>query len=225
MSDMATGCGHCGFKGELDTKGQVTAEESTEDADGYAELTISKIWTLARCPNCERPTLESYIWVEPLYMEPEDATLERVYPTPLDNGSLPPGVQKQVDASHRVKVIEPSFYAVGIRRMLEAVCRDQGATGRTLEKQIAALVADGKLPDVFAGMAGQLRKLGNWGAHDGDTDVLPEDVPLIEEFADAILDYLYRAPAKLQAVEDALERRLNKAREGWTPSQTAQGTA
>jgi hypothetical protein len=42
--------------------------------------------------------------------------------------------------------------------------------------------------------------------------VLPEDVPLIQEFADAILDYLYRAPAKVQAVEAALDERLARAR-------------
>lgn len=146
---MPAGCGHCGFKGQLDAKGQITAEESTEDVDGYAELTVSKIWTLARCPNCERPTLESYIWVDPIYLEPEDATLERIYPTPLDNDALPARVAKQVDASHRMKAIEPSFYAVGVRRTLEAVCRDQGAKGLTLEKQIDDLVAHGKLPDVL----------------------------------------------------------------------------
>ena len=31
----------------------------------------------------------------------------------------------------KVKKIEPGFYAVGIGRMLEAVCKDRGADGST----------------------------------------------------------------------------------------------
>jgi hypothetical protein len=53
--------------------------------------------------------------------DPENANVERIYPTILENDTLPAGVKKQFEAAHRVKVIEPSLYAVGIRRMLEAV--------------------------------------------------------------------------------------------------------
>lgn len=163
-------------------------------------------------PKLRAANARSVPMVDPIYDSTDDVRAERIFPTPLAKSALPPGVQKQFDAAHRVKYIEPSFYAVGIRRMLEAVCADQGIAGRTLEKQITALVAAEKLPSVFAGMATQLRTLGNWGAHDAKTEVLPEDVPLIEEFAGAILDYLYWAPTKLIAVEQALKTRIAEVR-------------
>ncbi|HEY1690393.1 MAG TPA: DUF4145 domain-containing protein [Solirubrobacteraceae bacterium] len=208
---MPTGCGHCGFKGELERKDDVVAAQETEWDERIGDITIETRWTLARCPNCERPTLESYVWVEPIYSEPDDARFERIYPTLLDNDALPQRVRAQLDAAYRVKVVDPSFYAVGIRRTLEAVCNERGASARTLEGQIQILVDRDELPKVFAAMAAQLRRLGNWGAHDSATSVLEQDVPLIEEFADAILDYLYRAPAKVHAVEAALKDRIDRA--------------
>jgi hypothetical protein len=209
---MFEGCDHCGFQGTLVQVGDSTARSETEVHEGYGEVTIEDHWLLSRCPNCDRPTLDRYTWVDPVFDSEEDVRLERIFPTLLTRDALPTRVQNQFDSAHRVKAIDPSFYAVGIRRMLEAVCAEQGAKGRTLELQIQALVDAGKLPDVFAGMATQLRTLGNWGAHDADTEVQEDDVPLIEEFAETILDYLYWAPAKLASVETALKKRKDEGR-------------
>jgi hypothetical protein len=209
---MAEGCGHCGFSGTLIRVGDNVARSETEEHPQIGEITIEDRWLLQRCPNCDRPTLERYTWVDPLFDSEDDVRVERIFPTLLTKGALPARVQKQFDSAHRVKSIDPSFYAVGMRRMLEAVCAEQGATGRTLELQVQALVAAEKLPDVFAGMAAQLRTLGNWGALATPTEVQEDDVPLIEEFAEAILDYLYWAPAKLASVEAALKKRKGEGR-------------
>ncbi len=192
--------------------GDNPARSTTEEHQGYGEVTIEDRWLLSRCPNCDRATLDRYTWVDPIFDSEEDVRFERIFPTLLTKGALPPGVQKQFDSAHRVKPIDPSSYAVGIRRMLEAVCADQGESKGTLEARIKALVEAKKLPEVFAGMATQLRTLGNWGAHDAATEVQEDDVPLIEEFAEAILDYLYWAPAKLSSVEVALKQRKEEGR-------------
>jgi len=209
---MSEGCGHCGFSGALVKVGDNAARSEVEEHQGMGEITIEDRWYLTRCPNCDRPNLDRYTWVDPLYDSEDDVRLERMFPTVLTKSALPARVQKQFDSAHRVKAIDPSFYAVGIRRMLEAVCAEEGVSGRTLEKQIQALVDAEKLPGVFAGMAKQLRTLGNWGAHDAATEVQEDDVPLIEEFAEAILDYLYWAPAKLAGVEEALKKRKEEGR-------------
>jgi hypothetical protein len=211
---MVTGCGHCGFSGSLEDSGQVTAHTEHDEAEPYGPIQIQRIWHLSRCPNCEQPTLSAYTWVDPIYDSADDVDLERIYPTYLDNDPLPVLVHQQYDSALRVKGIEPDFYAVGIRRMLEAVCQEQGAQGKDLFNQIEDLVSQGKLPEVFAKMANQLRTLGNWGAHVADTKVTKADVPLIQEFADSILDYLYREPAKVAAVEAAIQERINQARPG-----------
>lgn len=55
------------------------------------------------------------------------------------------------------------------------------------------------------------RKLGNLGAHDDEVEIQAADVPAIEALADAILEYLYRAPATLDAVKGSLDERRAEA--------------
>jgi hypothetical protein len=55
-------------------------------------------------------------------------------------------------------------------------------------------------------MALHLKELRNLGAHDAEDEVTQEDVPIIVDFLKAILEYLYIAPAKIEAVR----ARLNK---------------
>jgi hypothetical protein len=58
---------------------------------------------------------------------------------------------------------EPVFYAVGIRRTLEALCAERGVKGKTLYDRIEKLAASGDLPATFVDMATVLRQLGNMG--------------------------------------------------------------
>ena len=58
-------------------------------------------------------------------------------------------------------------------------------------------------------MAHQIRLICNIGAHDAEDDVTEEDVPIILDFLEAILEYLYIAHAKIEA----LQARLAKADE------------
>ena len=73
-----------------------------------------------------RATLSSTWWSDEL-SDPEDES-KIIYPSPRDNSALPPAVRQAYEAALRVKKIDPGLYAVGIRRMLEAVCNDQGVT-------------------------------------------------------------------------------------------------
>ncbi len=82
-----------------------------------------------------------------------------------------------------------------------------GASGQTLVNQLQDLAHRGRIPAGFDEMATQLRHLGNLGAHVSDVEVESNDVPVIEDFAEAILEYLYRSPAKVEAVRQALEER------------------
>lgn len=53
-------CGHCGFEGQLEHKGDVVAESDREEIDGYGHLSRDLTWVLLRCPNCREPTLKSW---------------------------------------------------------------------------------------------------------------------------------------------------------------------
>jgi Domain of unknown function (DUF4145) len=136
----------------------------------------------------------------------------RLYPGVFDDSVLPPLVRNHREAARRVKGLDPSFYALGIRRMLEAVCVEEKAQGSKLFDQLQDLATRGRLPQTLVDIATQLRKLGNLGAHVTDVEVQESDVPLISALAEAMLEYLYRAPAKVAAVQAELARRSSSQR-------------
>ena len=73
-----------------------------------------------------------------------------------------------------------------------------------LAERLKNLANSGRIPQTLAEMAQQLRLLRNLGAH--DDEVTEEDVPIILDFLEAILEYLYVAPAKIAAVQARLDR-------------------
>jgi hypothetical protein len=197
---VAITCGHCGFPGALVHKGNVVAD--TDYLSDY-DVTITVFWVIHRCPACGEPTLSTFC------DGTDDPTDEprRLYPTARDNRALPESIRDAYDRALKVKKIDPGFYAVAIRRMLEAVCNDHAIPPGRLFKRLNTLAETQDIPAMLAEQAHELRNLGNLGAHDEDIDVAEADVPVIEDFAEAVLEYLYRAPAKLTALRATLDKR------------------
>jgi hypothetical protein len=186
----------------------VIVKRHTEDVPGYGPMDWAVIWSLWRCPGCEQPTLWRYAWSDDIG---EPMAEERLYPTARDNSALPDKVRKRYDAALRVRRIDPDFYAAGIRRMVETICNHEGAQGQDLFHKLDDLASKGRIPETLAKMAHQLRTFGRIGVHDEEIEVASADVPIIEDFAEAILEYMYRAPAKLAAVTEGLKERRLKA--------------
>jgi hypothetical protein len=107
-------------------KGQVQVSQQHQFVEHFGDVTWTRYWLLHCCPACSEPTLSSTWWSDEL-SDPEDES-KIIYPSPRDNSALPPAVRQAYEAALRVKKIDPGLYAVGIRRMLEAVCNDQGVT-------------------------------------------------------------------------------------------------
>jgi hypothetical protein len=97
---------------------------------------------------------------------------------------------------------------------LETVANEEGAEGDDLFEKLDDLARKGRIPEPLAEAAHELRRLGNLGAHDAAIDLGPDDVPAIEDLADAFLEYLYRAPAKVAAVRASVEERKRQAAGG-----------
>jgi hypothetical protein len=92
-------------------------------------------------------------------------------------------------------------------RTLEAVCEHEGIAGRNLAERLHQLQEGNRIPPMLADMARQLRIIRNIGAHNINTgDVTREDAATVMEFLEAILEYLYVAPAKVANVERRLQR-------------------
>lgn len=198
---MEKTCGHCGGSNALVRKGSVLLKR-VEEAQGA--VTVETYVDVSYCLACDEPLIYRLNWSDDV----GESWGERLlYPTVRNNDSVPEKIRTRLEAAVRVKKIEPGLYAVGIRRMLETIAHEEGATVKDLFEKLDQLVENGRIPAPLAESAHELRKLGNLGAHDDEIDVEPSDVPAIEALTDAILEYLYRAPAALDAVKKSLSGR------------------
>jgi hypothetical protein len=66
------------------------------------------------------------------------------------------------------------------------------------------LAVSGRMPQTLAQMGQQLRVIRNMGAHDAEDEVTADDIPIILDLIEAILEYLYVAPAKIAAAQNRL---------------------
>ena len=206
-------CGHCGKLTIFEIRGEGNKDGAKIDYNYHDGQDITT-WRILECQRCKKPTLEevntSYEFrYDGVYgsMEPTSFDLAILYPEtrpPLTN--LPEPIEKNYKAAFKIQNIEPSACAVMIGRTLEAVCNYEKAPGRTLSDKLNNLVNSDRIPPTLAEMAHQLRQIRNLGAHDAVDEVREEDVPTIMDFLEAILEYLYVAPAKIAALQARLKK-------------------
>lgn len=191
-------CGHCGFAGGLNKKSSATIKTG-----GYAGTPPSFFdcyqWHIhacvMQCSSCEDLTFYTYREWE--FQDPDEWPMEVLYPQPPDTHDLPDVVRESYKKAFPVKTSDPATFVVRVGSVLEAICAEQGiSSNKKLQSRLKDLAP--KLPDTLADMADHLRTLRNRGAH-GDT-VEASDAEIAADFAEAILDHLYRNPAKLRRV-------------------------
>lgn len=199
-------CKHCGAEDSVVEIVSKVYESGEVDPGAYGYVgEWSRALSVGRCAKCDGFTLQIYSYAD--WMDPEDVTYYVLYPQSRDMSSVPASVKKEYDKARRVRSIDPEFYVIGLRRTLEALCADQGVVRGDLVSRLKKLAEDAKLPGAFVDMADYLRHLGNVGAHQSDVEVTASDVEAATDFTDAILEYLYVAPARLNLVKASLEQR------------------
>lgn len=100
-------------------------------------------------------------------LEPEVTLL---YPQISSNARMPKNVRKAFDAAKKVRNIDGAICALSLRRTLEMMCKDKGATKGDLFKKLKYLSEQGILPPILDKMASVLRHLGNSAAHADSAD-------------------------------------------------------
>jgi hypothetical protein len=206
-------CGHCGNKLPLKIVGEVkwTVPESDEKGVNASEF----LWEILICPTCECETVRKRIWYPDLDDYDYDADtyeiigktpyyqFEILYPTNKRSfHHLPKLVARSYEIALHVLPVEPIAFAVFIGRTLESICEDKNATGRNLQKKLDDLATKGIIPATLANMARHIREIRNSGVHDMTLEnISREDALLLREFCEAILEYVYEAPAMLQQAE------------------------
>ena len=94
----------------------------------------------------------------------------------------------------------PTAFVTQIRRALEYICHDQGATGRNLAGKLQNLIQQGVFPGHIGDVTDLLRQIGNIGAHDSQIEVTVWDAESIDDFFRLLVEYVYVTPAKIEIV-------------------------
>lgn len=221
-------CGHCGNKTGFQIRGKSVLDKSAEveyedgPYKGEKEKLITDIteWRLLQCMTCSNVSLEythkkidhTNDWIDSYGIEREDSSyVEKIlYPSSYPNlPNLPPAIEKEYQEALKVRNISPIACAVVARRTLEAVFTHENAQGDSLIRKIENLITSDRIPPLFAEMAHLARKIGNLGAHFADETVTAEDVAVVLDFVEAILEYLYVIPAKVETVKNRLGKLPN----------------
>lgn len=193
-------CGHCQNSVFMEIVGSYSAIRSY--ADGPMSWESGYIYNILVCPACDKVSFRRYGWDD--QMDPADVTFEVIYPQVRDLRGLPPKVDAAYKAAVRVRTVDANAYGVLIGRVLDLICEDRAATGRSLDSRLKSLAVRGEIPTKLVNVATGLRRLRNIGAHADLGELTEEDLPVVENLARAILEYVYTAPL----LAEEAERRL-----------------
>jgi len=196
-------CGHCGNRVPHEIVAEYSRVETHENDPDGPPYDSGYVFELIVCPACKEVSLQTYFWHE--FAEPGDIKTEILYPvankTPL---GMPLKLGSAYQAAVRVKSIDPNAFGVLVGRLLELVCIDRNAKGKTLNEGLSDLAARGEIPTKLVAVANGLRNLRNVGAHPMLGELTAAEVPVLDGLCRAILEYVYSAPFLAEQAEERL---------------------
>ena len=203
-------CPHCGNRAPMAVatsyKHQIIyGDPPYTDEDNF-------FWLIFVCPNCNKPIL-----VEKFQSSFEIDIIEgwpihekTLYPfNQVNLRDLPENISKSYEAALKVRHIEHNAFAVLIGRTLEMICQEKNAKGNNLFDKLNYLCKQEVIPGRLVEMAQGIRQLRNIGAHADLGEIVESDIQILTDFTEAILEYIYHAPARLEILQNRLNT-LNK---------------
>lgn len=216
-------CGHCGNRAPMYVLSEIVERYDNDESDA-----LNTCYFVFRCSSCGGVNVVSeHNFIDREYLEirfPDLVTTNsdeyqeyeyavesakyiqefRLYPSDRRTFQHVPA---QVERSYRTALkllrVEPLACAVFIGRTLEFLCKERKAAGKTLEKMLLDLKNRGEIPDRILEIASSLRFFRNIGAHaDNEMNVSRRDAETLIALCEAILEYVYEAPAVLKAAQD-----------------------
>lgn len=198
-------CPSCANRSNMKVLAQcrhIKGAQRPEDPDEGAE------YQLVVCASCQRVSLRSSYFVDIHEWEP---TFRFIYPElPGEIKGLPDSVKKEYESALKVRPIDTNAFAVMLGRVLDTVCEEQEASGRSLSERLKNLAERGAIPGRLADMAHSVRQLRNVGAHADLGAITEEAAPILDDLCRAVLEYVYAGPELLRAVEQAIEKLNNE---------------
>ena len=102
-------------------------------------------WLLLSCPVCGKLTL--FETVDNSYGCTTSSNV--IYPIcSINCTGVPDNIRTAFESALKVKKIDLAICSLALRRVLEAICKDKNAKGKTLEEMIKDMISSGTLPAV-----------------------------------------------------------------------------
>jgi hypothetical protein len=201
-------CYHCGNKGLMKTICQHEHEFGGPIFDEFDNIVSVEFrekfeWTLLECCVCHMVTLRRVCTDETSDFNFDDTIL--LYPTnTISYLGVPDNIKAAFEAALKVKNIDTSICLLSLRRVLEAICKQQGAEGKDLNAMIKDLLDKGKLPEQMNDACWIIRQLGNKAAHADEVLFYSYEVEQTIDFLVTIMKYIYILPIQMKQLKDRI---------------------
>lgn len=202
-------CSHCGNAGILRS---ITYIDTPYQHGKFGNIILDasinhKRWFLFQCPVCNNPTIISE------YMTANGQAInfsETAYEFPTTNvhfDGVPENIKTAFDSAVKTKGIDRAICILSLRRTLEMICKEKGASGRDLKDKIADLINKKILPEMMADACWIVRQSGNDAAHADDIIFSEREVEEIIEYVSTVINYLYSMPVRIAKLKQQIEER------------------
>ena len=208
-TDEIIKCFHCGNETPMKKVGEYSwGSRDIEEA----EFDFLYKYHLFACPVCHRVTLRQTYTDETMihYCNYTDITYydekNILYPlSSVESTSVPVKVKEAYEAALKTKSIDKYVCLMALRRTLELLLKDKGATKWSLKDKIEEIAKKGLLPDALKEASSLAKMLGDTAAHDKDMEIEQYDVEAMVEFIGFIIEYLYVVPDKINTFKERLD--------------------
>ncbi|MDR1015343.1 MAG: DUF4145 domain-containing protein [Coriobacteriales bacterium] len=179
------------------------------------EFQFHYTYRLLVCPTCHRPTLHEIYSDEESCLPPDYESQETIlFPShSVGSPAVPKKIAKAYQAAVRAHGIDHSLCAMGLRRTLELILCDLGATEWGLKDKIEEISADERLPEFLKEASYLTKRFGDDAAHGKEADYDFFDVEYMVGFVGHIIDYLYVLPYKLNGFKEHTELKKKWAKD------------
>jgi len=199
-------CFHCGNETLMSQKGEYSW--GSRDIE-YNDFDFLYEYELFACPVCHKVTLRQIYGDETMARPSYPGEMEWynkksiLYPiNSIDSCSIPPRVKEAYEAALKIKGIDKNVCLMALRRTLELILKDKGATKWGLKDKIEEIAEKGLLPDTLKEASSLTKILGDSAAHDKDLEIDQYDVESMAEFIEYIIEYLYVVPDKINCYKE-----------------------
>lgn len=173
------------------------------------------LYEMFACPVCHEVTLRERYTDEIMMDYNDDGIMIQtyrktiLYPTnSMNHDSIPLNVKEAFGSALKTKSIDKNVCLMALRRTLELILKDKGATKWGLKDKIEEIADKGLLPETLKEASSLTKILGDSAAHGKELEIDQDDIDNMVKFIEFIIEYLYIIPYKIGTCKQKLSSRL-----------------